>query len=399
MTFDTLEEHMKYLRDNHHARNIINQKRMRSRDVAMINKDIAKKRKAIVSLGCSFTQGLAAFDQPILDFLRPQGGQASDFDYVCKAHDPKDLLNLCQEFNLDFSILGDAERDRWNGSTGSINVNSQPYEVNNAFVNRMTHLLDESWVPINMGNAGNGNKSAINRLFQYPIDWHLCDQILVVWCYSDLNRLDLVKDINIDHSELGHDHDTMWPKPTPYDPGMEKFRQGEDWHNVQYYFTRTLWSEAFNYQNFIQHGRYLDTWCKATGANLITLPAFADVTKSEIEHEFCLNKRHRDANKHLDDTIDIFPFAESYVEHNQKAIDLFPWDSVCEPAGEKTFFHYAYSQEPEYGEKERGLNMWQVIDQGGTPNDWIFPCGHPSGKAHHALAEWLVTESERKGFL
>ncbi len=398
MKFNSPEEQYEYLKSVEHyiRRERADEYRMRSRKIQIINEALHKTRKAVISIGCSFTEGEAAYDQEILDVLRPMGGSYSNFDYNCKGHDIQELMDFAQQFDLHFQIMDEGRVSQWNKSENNISVNSRPLEINNAFVNKFCEHLDAGYVPINAGHAGNGNMAAVNRLFTYPIDWDICDEIIVLWCYSDEHRFDISKDTNIDHSEMGHDHDTMWPKHEAYDPDIEKFHQGADWHNAQYYLTQTAWSDAFAHMNFVTCGSKVDTWCKAYGAKLLTFAAFHPVDKQTMENEFCMNKIFRDSNRHREDR-EFSPFSIEYIQHNYKALSRFPWDSMCEPGGKTSFFQYVYSQEETYNPN---LDMYKLIhDHGGTPNDWIFPCGHPSAKGHDLLAKWLIKESQDRGFI
>jgi len=397
MNFTNTEEQFEYLSSVEHfiKRKEVDHHRLRSRIVTTINEALEETPRAVVSIGCSFTEGEAAYDQETIDFLRPMGGNYSNFDYNCKGHDLKELLDFATEFDLHFQMMDQGRVSQWNKSQNNISVNSRPLEIKNAFVNKFSEKLDNRYVPINAGHAGNGNMAAVNRLFTYPINWDKCEEIIVLWCYSDEHRFDIAKDTNIDHSELGFDHDTMWPKNDAYDPAIEKFHQGADWHNAQYYLTQTAWSDAFAHMNFITCGSKLATWCKAYNANLLTFAAFHPVDKQVMENEFCMNKIFRDTNRHREER-EFSPFSIEYIQQNYKALNRFPWESVCEPGGKSSFFQYAFSQEEMY---DPDIDMYKLIHHyNGTPNDWIFPCGHPSGKGHDLLADYLIQESIDRGF-
>ena len=366
--------------------------RNRSRIISEINSAIAKNPRVVVSLGCSFAHGQASYDQEMVDFLRPQGGRMSDFDYRCKEHSLTDLLDLAEHYK--FEVREDTSNTDWrNESSGSFEVITHPIEVQNAYVNKVAEILD--YVPVNLGNLGNGNNSSANRLFSYPIDWHLCEDIIVLWSYTDLNRYDVINDGDLDFTYVGNDFKTMWPMAQHYDRNKEKYRQGEVWHNTQYYFTQTIWSELFNYINFVDTGIKISTWCKAHGAKLITFGAFDDLQRSHLEDLYTRNLVHRDSEHLMDLELTYENNAErstSTTEANLKALDKFPWHSVFYPGGERSFLHLCASQEPTKYDSIH--TMADVIEQGGTPNDWIFPCGHPSGKGHELLAQLIVKQAD-----
>ena len=73
--------------------------------MSVINRRLRENPKAVVSLGCSFVQGQAAWDQEVLDILRPHGGGGvSDFNYSYKEHDLKDLLDFAEHFKLSMNF-------------------------------------------------------------------------------------------------------------------------------------------------------------------------------------------------------------------------------------------------------------------------------------------------------
>lgn len=373
----------------------IREQRNASRTVSVINRRLRENPKAVVSLGCSFVQGQAAWDQEALDILRPHGGGAvSDFNYSYKEHDLKDLLDFAEHFKLSMRVRDQNTQNRYNQCSGQYEVVTGELETKNAFVNKFAEHA--GYVPINLGNLGNGNMSCISRLSTYPIDWHLCEEIIVIWCYTDLNRYDLVNDGCIDFENIGNDYKTLWPQYNNYDPDREKFHQGKDWHNTQYYLTLTAWSEAYSYLNFVTAGTQLKTWCQAHNAKLITLSAFAEVTKEQIENEFLHKQVFRDSNHNMvgEGNLDLY---EERHNANQNSINLFPWESIYMPQGETSFFKLALAQELKYedfddycknkmGKTAQDVDMHDIVHYGGTPNDWIFPCGHPSAKAHELLA-------------
>lgn len=375
----------------------IRSQRLSSRLIETINNNLKERPRAVVSLGCSFAQGQAAYDDEILNFLRPMGGgSCSDFNYAYKNHDLKDLLDFAEYFKLSI-IPKSQDNEQWyNQSPGNYEVVTGEIEIANSFVNKFAELSD--YVPINLGNLGNGNTSSINRLFTYPIDWHLCDEVLILWCYTDLNRFDLVNDTGLDYHQIGNDHKTMWPQADFYDPSREKFHQGINWHNTQYYWTRTAWSEVYNYINFVTAGIKLNTWCKSHDAKLITFGAFNKINRKIVEHEYCYGNITRDKTHEIIENFDN-PKHQTMIDYNVRSLDLFPWHTMYEPGEEETFFDLALAQDLKHEDfseycknkigKTENINMWDVINMSGTPRDWIFACGHPSAKAHDLLAQNL----------
>lgn len=365
--------------------------RMRSRQIDTINAQINLKRRAVVSLGCSFTQGQSAFPEELVQKLRPRGGNGSNFDYSGKGHDIDDMLELATEYLIPLKVINDSI---WNQAVSNLAMHTSPLEIDNAFVNHFA--TEHDYVPINMGHNGNGNMAAINRLFQYPIDWHLCDDIIVLWCYSDQHRYDLQNDDQISYTEIGGDHFAMWPKYNEYNPDLEKFHAGTAWHNTQWYFTKTVRSEAFSYLNHIDNGIKLDTWCKANNAKLLTFGSFCNIDRSQIESEFLDNRVIRDPNRIQIDG-PVYPPSDDQKFWMERYLNKFPWHSVVKLREHDSFLDLAIAQETKTHYK--GMNMWEIIQGGGTEDDWIFPCGHPSGKAHKLLADELSNIATEVGII
>lgn len=363
--------------------------RNRSRIIDRINNSISKNPRVVVTLGCSFAFGQGAYTQDTLDIVRPQGGKFSNFDYVYKEHDLKDLLDLCEQQKLWLNRRPETGSNL-NNAEGDFEVITRPLETNNSYVNKVAEILD--YVPVNLAQLGNGNQSTVNRLFSYPIDWHKCEKIVVIWAYTDMNRYDVVNDGKNDYQYVGEDYKTMWPVMGDYDPSTEKFHQGSDWHNAQYFMTKTAWSELYSYIHFIISGNKINTWCKAHNAELITMGAFEYYSKETAELAYTASRVHRDHNHQATDLDfnlgNCLEYASGHKEANMKALEMFPWDSVWKPGGENTFFDLCLAQERNL----QGLSMHDIVGSGGTPDDWVFPCGHPSGKSHEFLAQLLVND-------
>lgn len=363
--------------------------RYRSRYIEMINEAIDKNPRVVVTLGCSFAFGQASYTDEMMAKVRPKGhGRFSDFDYVFKDHDIKDLLDLAEEYKLRIQTRhhhGDMPENWMNHSEGEFELVTKNMETNNSFGNKIADYAD--YVPVNFSQNGNGNQASVNRLFSYPIDWDKCEEIIVLWSYTDATRNDMLNDQGLSYDEIGNDHKTMWPQFQEYDPELEKFHTGNTWHACQATWTRTCWSELYNYINFINAGIKIKTWCKAYNARLVTFPAFVCVNKPTIEDYYCRTRVVRDVNQILlpvDGIQTDFQMATWEFDANMKALHMFPWDTVWEPGGYDSFYGLAMAQEDNCD-----IPVDQVIGVG-TPNDWILPCGHPSGKGHDKIAEKLI---------
>jgi len=367
--------------------------RIRARHVETINAAIAKNPRVVVTLGCSFAFGQGSYTDEMMAMVRPQGhGQFSDFDYVFKDHDINDLLDLAEHYKLRIHIPSNHDhgvlnpKEWMNHSTGEYELVTKPLEHSQCFGNQLADYMD--YVPVNFAQNGNGNQSSINRLFNYPIDWHKCEDIVVIWSYTDPVRTDVQNDQQLDFHMVGDDHKTMWPQHQAYDPSTEKFHTGSVWHNTQATWTQTCWSDLYNYITFVNDGIRLRTWCKANhNANLIILPAFVRLNYPTLEDMYCRTRVIRNKDQLIENEIaGTFELATYEFEANQKAVQMFPWECVIEPGGYDTFFNLVLSQEGTA--VAENTSMHSILGQG-SPTDWILPCGHPSYKGHRLLADHL----------
>lgn len=364
--------------------------RLRAKTTATINRDLKRTGKAIVALGCSYAQGHGAFDEETLKLVRPKiSSTFSNFDYMFKGHTESELQLLADHYDLEL-IEKSEVAEHWNGSESQYAVATHEIETANSFVNQICEKLGNRYTPINFGHAGNGNLASINRLFTFPIDWHLCDEIILLWCYSDPNRFDIVDDrFPFNKHLVLHDHATMWPQfQDEYDPECEKLRQGSLWFETQRTYTQTLWSDKFSYTNFLNAGIQLSVWAKAHNAKLVTFGAFQPCTKEDIINGLLDTEVVRDpGTRQLIESKKRRILRHEIIEA-KKGIDMFPWKSVFNPGGYNTFFDLAYSQEPDY---IPGTTMHDVVNNClESGDDWIFPCGHPSAKAHTLLSDIIL---------
>lgn len=389
-TINRLNKHFELQESNEFLQ--IDQQRQRARHVETINDAIAKNPRVVVTLGCSFTYGQGSYTDEMMAMVRPRGhGKFSDFDYVFKDHDLTDLLDLAEHYKLRLHVPSDhgaMDPKSWmNHSTGEYELVTKPLEHSQCFGNQLADYMD--YVPVNFAQNGNGNQSSINRLFNYPIDWHKCEDIVVIWNYTDAVRTDVMNDQQLDFHQVGDDHKTMWPQHHEYDPKREKFHTGSLWHNTQASWTQTCWSDQFNYLNFLNDGNRLRTWCRAyNDAKLIILPAFVCLNHPTLEDMFCRTRIIRNAEQVIENDVHTnnIELATYQFEANQKALNMFPWQSIIQPGGYDTFFNLALAQEGP--EVVANTNLGSVLGTG-TPTDWILPCGHPSYKGHKLLADVL----------
>ena len=368
-----------------------NSYRFRAKRLDLINQDLRRTKKAVVSLGCSFAAGQGAFEDETMDILAPLISQNtfSNYDYLYKGHNKKDLENFASITNTKF-IVDAKESGKWSGSKNKYAVDTYEMETGNSFVNQMCEKLSNNFTPINFAHPGNGNMASINRLMSFPIDWDYCEEIIVVWCFTDPNRYDVLDDrIPFNKLIIQHDHQTMWPQfEDEYNTDHEKLINGESWFQMQKNYTDTLWSENFIAMNFLHAGLSLKTWCKAHNARLAIFPAFSNYGRQDITNLLLDRIVTRDVASRNLLTQEKRKLKQGELKYGKQTIDNFPWTNIVNLNGSSNFFDLSYKQDTEYNPN---ISLQDIVNERIlTKEKWVLPCGHPSAKGHGFLAEKLI---------
>lgn len=332
---------------------------MYNKQITEINKDLEKTGKAIIALGCSFVQGQGAFDDEMYktykwDFpgmgipLRIDLEPGQEEEIISKY--PTVESNKKQTPSLDFKFM----------------------EYKNAFVNVLCKkYFQGEYTPINLGIRGCGNRATIKELYFRPeIKWDLIKEIIVIYCPSGLERFDFVNDQWDEHFH--------WKAMWPHYENMESSDRKSLWEG----YGKTLWSSKFEVIEQIAHVQELMTWCKMKGAKLIVTPGF-DRRYTKDNFKQCLKtsvERDMDGNVKKNNNMFFNKTDHDYLLH------LFPWDSMFEPAGYKTFVDLVMAQEPDIDDITD--HFFQFLGKG-SPNGWITPCSHPAAKGHDLFALYL----------
>ena len=327
--------------------------------IAQINKDIKRTKKAIIALGCSFVQGAGAFNEDIYKNYKWKPlieGEHLVWD-LTKA-DQDRLISQYPEVNIN---------------PGSTQPNLSLHQSNNAFVNVLCKkYFNGEYAAINLGIAGCGNRATIKELHYYPdILWDEIEEYIVVFCPSGLERIDYVDDQYHDPN----DHNrwrAMWPRDL-----NESNPRADLWKG----YKNCLYSDKFQALEQIAIIQELLLWCKCKNAQLIITPAFShgydkDAFKNALT-TFVKRNHHGDIIESYEGPSDL---------SIDTAIDMWPWDNMFKPEGCPSFVDLAMKQEfPTRWETEH----FYEYHGNGTPNMWITPCAHPSAKAHDVFAQHL----------
>ena len=333
---------------------------MYNSQIKQINKDLAKKGKAIVSIGCSFVQGQGAINDEIFDNYEFKNIHGQPLHLA----NPKDAKSILSEYP---SLSSTHE---------AIDFTFMEYE--NAFVNQLaTHELRGKYVPINFGQRGNGNRASIKELYFNDINWNFCREIIVIYCPSGIERFDFVNDTNRDHFRWV----SMWPFDND-SKGPEK----ELWQG----YKEALYSDKMAIIEQIGHVQELMTWCRLHNAKLIITPGF----DRRYDKEYFANELSMIVERISQEMTEYTkpsmfkkdPFVDRYL-------NLWPWDKMFKPMGYETFADLAINQEPDVENKKE---LYFQFQGNRSPLGYITACSHPGQKAHALFAKCLAKHIKRE---
>jgi len=334
---------------------------MFSSQIPIINEQIKKNNKVIISIGCSFVQAQGAIDDDLFDSheweylgmghpLKIKIDKRTEFDLVNRYPE----LKYHQDFGLDFSLM----------------------ELKNSFVSVLCNkYFQGAYTPINLGQKGCGNRASIKELYFWPqIDWGNVHEIIVVYVPSGLERFDFVNDLWPDHFHWK----AMWPNE------VENPTNGREhlWNG----YNRSLYSEKFAIIEQISHIQELLTWCKSKNARLIVTPGFDRRYDREFFEAELSKTITRDINGKVQENKFLGMFSNNESKEHLYLADLWPWDSMFKPNGAKTFADMAMDQEPNL--PDRNDFFFQFLGNR-SPNGWMTACAHPGAKAHDLFAKLL----------
>jgi hypothetical protein len=329
------------------------------KNITAINKDLERTGKAIISLGCSFVEGQGAVNDEMYseyqwDFIK----LGTPLQLNANEKTQKDIL-------ARYPIVG-------KGPDGKLDFTFM--EQDNAFVNVLCKkYFQGEYTPINLGMRGKGNRATIKELSMNPdIDWHKIKEAVVIFAPSGPERLDFVNDEYMDH---GGRWECIWPHYEGADGAKKILWEG---------YSKLLWSEKFGAIEQIGHMQELKLWCKAFNAKLVVVPAFDHRYTKEHFKESLTSKVIRNNER-------VFTREEkngSKDSNALKLIDLWPWESVFNPAGQPTFIDAVLTKEFPHPEEHKLHHFWEYLGKG-SPNGWVTSCAHPAAKGHDFFASLL----------
>lgn len=330
--------------------------------IPKVNKSIAKTKRAIIALGCSFAAG--------------QGAIAEE---IYKGHkwyyNPRPRCGV----EWDKSSMGEIVATFPDISIDSYQrLNFLEHEYNNSFVNVLcSKYFNNEYAAINLGRFGNGNRAAIKDLYFYPnLLWDELEEIIVIYCPSGAERFDFMNDVYHTLNEHGR-WVTMWPQDISNGTGaINKLWTG---------YKEAIFSEKNEILEQIANIQELLLWCKHKKAKLIITPGFM---RYYNRAEF-ITRISKIVRRSIWSNITREEYRPK-TDVDNAAIDMvnmWPWDNMFLPAGYPTFADLCLAQDfPTTW--ENGQDFFSYIGKG-SPNLWITPCGHPSAKGHDLFAKYL----------
>jgi hypothetical protein len=327
---------------------------MYKKQIPEINAGIKRTKKVIISIGCSFVQGQGAVNPELYDdyewtyeelgvplylTLDPAGEKAlmKKYPSVCKT-----------DGKLDFRFM----------------------EFENAFVNVLCKkYFNGDYTPINLGLAGCGNRASIKELYFHPdINWHEVEEFIVLYVPSGPERFDFINDQWGDHAHWV----CMWPhyKDKPNSPRRDLWRG----------YHHSLYSDKFEVLEQISHVQELMLWCKQhNNARLVITPGF--------DHRYDRETFIKALKMNIARTMegDLIKDSNSFFQSTEvdKLVNMWPWDCMFYPDGEKTFADAVTAKE-----NIKDDHFFNYLGTG-SPNGWITACAHPSAKGHDYFAQLL----------
>lgn len=326
-----------------------------TKDYTQVNNSLKKTKKIIVSIGCSFTAGDAAFDDNLMKEFPPKHYQGA---WTLDHYKDSDKKIICEKWPEIVDPNG-----AWNFTY---------MYLDNSFMTQLDrYYLKGSHTILNLGITSSGLHSQVMQVLLAPVDWSQADEIILIFCPTSFNRLSILVD---DPSNFSYK--TAWLGSSSYD--------NKSWNKIQEGFLEVVYSERWGVLNFLTAFQILNTWCKLNKVRLIVFPAFDNFYTSKYFSNILHQRYVRNLkSQNLIEVKDI-----GIMEKNEKWVfDQIPWNNFVSFQDKNNFYDLAFSQEKSYDPLKRHDSAFFTTRA--SPEKWIMDCGHPSTKAHRLLADEL----------
>ena len=355
------------------------EKMINCRNLTEINQDVRRTKKLLISIGCSFVEGVGAWDQALVEEYPPLRSRLGSRPYGYDDYDFEIKTAISKKYQ-GVTILGDMNI-----------ISTDDMEHANSFISVLaSKYFGGEYTPVNLAVQGRGNYAAVMSLFFNSIDYHAAEEIVVVFCPTGLLRFDVVRDDwglgRPDH--VGNYFQAVWPVMSGSDKDSEKINYWRIFHDG---YRECVWSTRFEVVNFFAVTQILKQWIQLHNAKLVITPAFdQDYNKEYFQTQLATHYSRDTTTREITNIID-----NAHLESSNKMIDKFLWEHYFKPQGYDTFFDLALFQETNLNPK---IKTWKEVNRAGklmafypdgTPENWIMGCGHPGVKAHDLFAKEL----------
>jgi hypothetical protein len=329
-----------------------------TKDIELFHQEVEKTKKIIVSIGCSFTYGHAAFSNDLMEEFPLWYKNGAN--WTCEKYDSTIKNVMINRWpNLKLDAVG--------------NLIFSTMFLDNSFLTKLhTKYLKGTYTPLNLAVTSAGLHATVMRLLVSPILWEKADEIILIFCPTAPSRLCLINDSGY---EYGNEFRTAWPTNTPF--------ENQFFNKIQEGFQRSIYSPKWEVINFLHSWKILKTWMKNYNVKLITFPAFTrNYTPDDFKKILSTNIERSRTDGVITNVTDTFMSTQG--EYLLNEVD---WNTFIAPQGKNNFFDLAYSQEKDYNSNYSVLDL--TGEHKGSSTKWITNCGHPSSKAHELLADEL----------
>jgi lysophospholipase L1-like esterase len=280
------------------------------------------------------------------------------------------IIGLGDSFTQGVGAYSDETYIKWNGK---VDVHTQDYKLikehyEGSWVKQLCDNHMPGWVPVNLGHAGTGNRSAIKELYLNPqVRLDLASEVIVIYMLSGLERFDFA----IKEQSEEHHFYSMWPNPQ--DPNSTNKKLWEC-------YADQIYSEQFIATELLINLLDIQTYCRANNYKLIVTSAF----DMRVTKEWMAEAYPR-----------ILPFIKTY---HDRVIEQFDWNLMLYPQGYTTIIEMLSILEGQGREIAKG-RWFRYYTSMPTPGTYITNCAHPTRKGHAVIAEELYKSIVQRDYL
>lgn len=280
-------------------------------------KTITEDHKLIIGLGCSFTQGQGSYS-----------------------------IETQEKYNWDISVHADGEELR-----------TESYE--NSWVNLLARDYFTDYIPINLGQAGGGNRQAAKSLHMFHNEkiQNAKDKI-VIFMLTGMERFSYIQ------KNYSHDSQDYWFTCWPNDDVSKESPMNRVWTG----YAHDVYSDDVAFMETYLNIMEVVTWCKAHNAKLILTSAF---TSDYINELFI------------------------------PALDFNPKFDFFYPKGRLSMFHYLLEKDG-FDENIQNGGYWEELlfnDNYPKGSKHVSRCCHPNQEGHKVIAKILADEIKRRNYV